>query len=117
MSLSAVNLLTSLQNTSTSQDVSSTILYKDIDGEVSTFCLNSVTMSFLSDGMLFIKILCQVNPTVIAAATSREILEVDVTDILMSSDSYTITEEYCDVPGAKQRCRSHTYIYTLPHMH
>ena len=51
----------------------------------------------------------------IVAATSREILEIDVTDILMSSDSYTITEEYCDVPGAKQRY--HAYTHTYIHVH
>lgn len=57
----------------------------------------------------------------IVAATPREILEIDVTDILMSSDSYTITEEYCDVPGAKQRYGLNlhvcTYMYTCTHMY
>ena len=48
----------SLQNISNSQDVSSTILYKDIDGEVSTFCLNSVTRGHFKVMGLFIIILC-----------------------------------------------------------
>ena len=37
------------QNISNTQDMSSTILYKDIDTEVSTFCLNSVTMIISSE--------------------------------------------------------------------
>jgi len=49
------------------------------------------------------------NPTVIAAATSRQIIEMDVTDIIMNTDSYTITEEYCDLPVAKQKLVHHTY--------
>ena len=47
-----------LQNFSGSQDASSTILYKDVDTEVSTFCLNSVTMVILSDRVVFNIILC-----------------------------------------------------------
>ena len=46
-----------LQNTSNSQDAGSTILYKDIDGEVSTFCLNSVISGWVINLLFMIIVL------------------------------------------------------------
>lgn len=86
-------MMESLQESASSAVVSnSKIIYRDQES-INSFCLNSVRARTIRRTLYPCSLSQQMNPTLMAAGLSREIIELDVSSITLPSESFEQSDD------------------------